>query len=225
MMRRMMLALFFVFLVVTSAWPKFKEDEQQYLNDQFKAIQDQVQALTTQLQTLNAQLQELRQNQAQFQAVIVRQQRSLQDLDQMVTSMRLGGEENFSTLKTAITQLRNETQAGLKQLGGAPSPGSVPGEIATPKAGPAAPAASVLQGYVTAVEGNSLQDFRLMLDMGSSQGIHQGSHLALYKASDPNTRVGVIEIIQVIDAGTSRAQIVTLNTGVRPEFSDVVRLE
>ena len=90
MMRRMMLALFFVLMVVTSAWPKFKEDEQQYLNDQFKAIQDQVQALTTQLQTLNAQLQELRQNQAQFQAVILRQQRSLQDLDQMVTSMRLG---------------------------------------------------------------------------------------------------------------------------------------
>jgi len=126
MMRRMMLALFFVLLVVTSAWPKFKEDEQQYLNDQFKAIQDQVQALTTQLQTLNAQLLELRQNQAQFQAVILRQQRSLQDLDQMATSMRLGDEENFSSLKTAITQLRNETLAGLKQLGGAASPALYP---------------------------------------------------------------------------------------------------
>jgi len=219
MMRRMMLALFFVFFVVTSAWPKFKEDEQQYLNDQFKAIQDQVQALTTQLQTLNAQLQELRQNQAQFQAVILRQQRSLQDLDQMVTSMRLGGEENFSSLRTAITQLRNETLAGLKQLGGGTSPGSVPSEIATPKAGPSAPAATVLQGYVTAVEGDSVT-----LDVGSSQGIHQGAHLALYEASDPHTRVGVVEIIQV-DAGTSRAKIVTKDPGVRPEFSDVVRLE
>ena len=218
MMRRMMLALFFVLMVVTSAWPKFKEDEQQYLNDQFKAIQDQVQALTTQLQTLNAQLQELRQNQAQFQAVIVRQQRSLQDLDQMVTSMRLGGEENFSSLKTAITKLQNETLAGLKQLGGAPSQVPVPTEPTKP--GSVNPPQPVLQGYVTAVEGNNV-----MLDMGSSQGIHQGSRLALYKASDPNTRVGVIEIIQVIDAGTSRAQIVTLNTGVRPEFSDVVRLE
>ena len=28
MMRRVMLALFFVLMVVTSAWPKFKEDEQ-----------------------------------------------------------------------------------------------------------------------------------------------------------------------------------------------------
>jgi len=83
---------------------------------------------------------------------------------------------------------------------------------------PTETAQATVQGYVTAVEGNNV-----MLDMGSSQGIHQGSRLALYKASDPNTRVGVIEIIQVIDAGTSKAQIVTLNTGVRPEFSDVVR--
>ena len=225
MMRRMMLALFFVFVVVTNAWPKFKEDEQQYLSEQFKAIQDQVQALTSQLQTLNAQLQELRQNQAQFQAVIVRQQRSLKELDEMVTSMRLGGEENFSNLKSAITQLRNETQAGLRQLGGTTSPVSVPTEVAPPRGGPATQAAQMLQGYVTAVEGNNPQDFRVTLDMGSSQGIRQGSRLALYKASDPNTRVGVVEIIQVIDAGTSRAQIITLNTGVRPEFSDVVRLE
>jgi TolA-binding protein len=219
MMRRMMLALFFVLLVATSAWPKFKEDEQQYLNDQFKAIQDQVQALTTQLQTLNAQLQELRQNQAQFQAVIVRQQRSLQDLDQMATSMRLGGEENYSNLKAAIIQFQKETQAAFAKLTGGAVTGSEP-SIATPKAGPAAPAATPLQGYVTTVEGNNVT-----LDMGSSQGIHPGSRLALYKASDPNTRVGVIEIIEVIDAGNSRAKIVEVNAGVKPEFSDVVRLE
>jgi hypothetical protein len=29
----------------------------------------------------------------------------------------------------------------------------------------------------------------------------------------------------VLDAGNSRARIVTLNSGVRPEFSDIVRLE
>ena len=46
----------------------------------------------------------------------------------MVTSMRLGGEENFSSLKTAITQFKNETQAGFKQLGGVPSQVSVPTE-------------------------------------------------------------------------------------------------
>jgi len=221
MMRRVILALFFVILMVTGAWAKFKEDEQQYLSDQFKAVQDQVQALTTQLQTLNAQLQELRQNQAQFQSVIVRQQRSLEDLDQMVTSMRLGGEENFSNLKTAITQLRNETQSAFAKLTGASVAGPGPTEVAAPKPAPAAAtAAPALQGYVTSVEGNNI-----LVDMGSTQGLHEGSRLALFKASDPGTRVGVLEITQVIDAGNSRARIVTLNTGVRPEFSDVVRLE
>jgi len=217
MMRRTMLALFFILLAVTSAWPKFKEDEQQYLNDQFKAIQDQVQALTTQLQTLNAQLQVLRQNQAQFQAVIDHQQQSLQTLDRMVTSMHLGDEENFSSLKTAITQLRKDTKAAIASLTGVP-PGSVTTE--TTKPGSENPP-RVLQGYVTDVKGNDVT----LEDMGSSQGIHQGSRLAVYKASDPNTRVGVIEIIQVSDAGTSRAQIVTLNAGVQLAWGDVVRLE
>jgi uncharacterized phage infection (PIP) family protein YhgE len=223
MMRRMMLALFFILLVAASAWPKFKEDEQQYLNDQFKAIQDQFNALNTQLKTLKDQLQELQQNQAQFQAVILRQQRSLQDLDQMVTQMRLGGEENFSTLKTAITQLRKDTLAGFKQCGmgvGTTLPGTAP----PTNPGPANPSQPV-HGYVTDVKGSDVGS-DVMLDVGSSsQGIHQGSRLAVYKASDPNTQVGLVEIIQVIDAGSSRAQIVTLNAGVKLAWGDVAILQ
>jgi uncharacterized phage infection (PIP) family protein YhgE len=221
MMRRAMLAVFFVLFVVTSAWPKFKEDEQQYLNDQFKAIQDQVQALTTLLQTLNAQLQVLRQNQAQFQAAIDHQQQALQNLDQLVTSMHLGDEENFSSLKTAITQLRKDTKAAIASLTGV-QPGSVATE--TTKPGPENPP-RVLQGYVTDVKGDKVGD-NVTLDVGSSsQRIHQGSRLMLYKASDLNTQVGLVEIVQVIDAGSSLAQIVTLNPGVRLEWGDVVRLE
>jgi hypothetical protein len=64
-----------------------------------------------------------------------------------------------------------------------------------------------------------------MIDMGSAQGLQQGSRLAVYKATDPNTRVGVIEVTQVIDTGNARARIVTMNSGVKPEFSDVVRVE
>jgi uncharacterized phage infection (PIP) family protein YhgE len=217
MMRRTMLALFLVLGVVTSAWPKFKEDEQQYLNDHFKAIQDQVQALTSQLQILNAQLQELRQNQAQFQAAITREQSSLRDLDQMVTSLRLGSAEDLSNLKTAILQLRKETQDGFAKLSGVSAPSLTAGGGTAPAQPPSQAPAS---GYVLLVEGNNVT-----LDTSSIGGIHQGSRLALYKASDLNTRVGVLEVIQVMDAGKSRAQIVTLNTGVQPEFSDVVRLE
>jgi uncharacterized protein YdcH (DUF465 family) len=213
MMRRVMFALFIVLVVVSSAWPKFKEDEQKYLDDKFNAILDQVQTLTTQVQSLNAQLQVLRQNQAQFQALIDRQQHSLQDLNQMVISMRLGSEESLSNLKTAILQMRKETQAEFTKLTGPspPSPTVAGGAQATQ------PPASA---YITDVKGDNV-----VIDMGSSQGVHQGSRLALFKASDPNTQVGVIEVTQVIDAGTSRAQIITLNPGVKPEWGDMARLQ
>jgi len=219
MMRRITLALFFLLVAVPNAWPKFKEDEQKYLDEKFKIIQDQVQALATQVQTLNAQLQELRQNQAQFKAVIDNQQRQLKELDEIVRSMQLGNEENFSNLKTAITQLRNETLAGLKPLAAGAGASPAPAEPAKTGSAP------VLQCNVIAVEGSTVGS-NITLDIGSSTpDIHQGSRLKLYKASDPNTQVGVVEITQVIDARSSRAQVVTLNSGVRLEWGDAARLE
>jgi len=224
MPRRITLVILFLVFGATTAWPKWKEEEQTYLDDQFKAVQNQVQTLATQVQSLNAQLTELRQNQAQFQAVIIRQERTLHDIDQMVSSIRLGGEENFSNLKALITQLRSDTQASFAKLTGQPvQPGGGTAEVAAgPKSPAAAPAPRAIQGYVTNVEGNNV-----MIDLGSGQGIQPGSRLVLYKATDKDltARVGVIEIIQVLDAGNSRAKIINLNSGVHPEFSDIVRLE
>lgn len=74
-------------------------------------------------------------------------------------------------------------------------------------------------GYVTSVERN-----QVMVDLGTAQGLKKGTRLALYKASDPNTRVGVFEVTQVLDSG-SRARIVMINPGVKPEFGDYVYLE
>ena len=221
MTRRISLVLIFLVLCASTAWPKFKDEDQKYLNDQFRALQEQIQGLKTQLDTVNARLGELRQNQAQLQAVIIRQQRALQDLDQLIASVRISGEENFSNLKTILSQLRSEQQKGFSTLTGQPAqPGTT--EVATPtKPTPPAPALSrVVQGYITVVESNSV-----MVDLGSAQGLRPGSRLAVYKATDQNVRVGVVEVTEVVDARNSRAQIVTMNAGVRPEFSDIVRLE
>jgi hypothetical protein len=222
MTRRITLAMFFLVLCATAAWPKWKEEDQKYLDDHFNAIQDQIQALATQVQTLNGQLAALRENHAQFQAIVIRQQRTLQELDDMVKSMRIGGEENFSNLKSAITQFRSETQSAFKQLTGqAAQPGAgAPEAAATTKQAPVAPAPQVVQGYILDVSGNNVT-----VGLGSAQGLRQGSHLAVFKATDQSTRVGVIEITQVVDAENSRARIVTLNPGVKLEFSDIVRVE
>ena len=76
-----------------------------------------------------------------------------------------------------------------------------------------------VQGYVISVRGD-----QVTVDLGSAQGIKKGARLGLYKAGDPNTRVGVLEVVEVVDAGNSRARIVTLNAGVQLEWADVVRL-
>jgi len=222
MTRRIILAIFLLLCLTPSAWPKFKEDEQKYLDDQFRAVLDQMQAMGNQVAALNAQLAEIRQNQAQLQAVIIRQQRQLQDLDEMLSSLRINNEDNFSKLKTAIGDLRAQTDNAVSKLTGQPAaPPGTPAEAA-PVARPAPPVPSrqTLQGYITSVDGTNV-----MIDMGSAQGIQQGSRLAVYKATDPNTRVGVIEVTQVIDSGNARARIVTMNSGLKPEFSDVVRVE
>jgi hypothetical protein len=215
-----MLVLFLVLVSAPSAWPRFKEDEQKYLDDQFKAVLDQMQAMGNQIAALNAQIVELKQGQAQLQSVIIRQQHGLQDLDQMLSSLRIGNEENFAKLKTAITELRTETQSAVNKLTGQPT--GQPGVVAevTPTARTTTPARTAPQGYITNVDGANVT-----IDMGSAQGLQQGARLAVYKAADPNSRVGVIEVIQVIDTGNSRARIVTMNTGVKPEFSDIVRAE
>ncbi len=216
MIRRIAMAMVVLAFCATAAWPKFKEDEQKYLEDQFRAVTDQLQQMTQQIQSLNAQLTELRQNQAQFQAVIVRQQRALAEMDQMVSSMRVGNEDNFSSLRHAITQLRDI----LKQAGSPPSTGAQITESPAPSQPRSQAPAEPTKGYVTLVQGDVV-----MVDIGGSAGVHQGSRLAVYKANDPNTSVGVLEVTQVVDAGSSRAKVITMNSGVRPEFSDIVRVQ
>jgi septal ring factor EnvC (AmiA/AmiB activator) len=120
MTRRIILAIFLLLCMTPSAWPKFKEDEQKYLDAQFKAVLDQMQAMGNQVAALNAQLAELKQDQAQLQAAIIRQQHQVQDLDEMLSSLRIGNEENFSKLKTSIAELRAQTENAVSKLSSSP---------------------------------------------------------------------------------------------------------
>lgn len=219
MTRRITLLLMFVLLCASSAWPKFKEDEQKYLEDQFRPIMDQLQTMQNQIQALNTQLQQLKDNQAQFQTVIIRQQRALQELNQMISSMSLGGEDHYSNIKKAIEKLGTETQTSFNKISPGAGAGGTTTAVATPTQVQQPVAPKPLSGYITSVDGNNI-----LVDLGSAQGLQQGTKLGLYKASDPNTRVGLLEITQVTDSG-SRARVVTINSGVKPEFGDSVRPE
>ncbi len=213
MTRRICSASLLLVLFAGSAWPRLKQDEQAYFDGQFHGLLEQVQALSKQVQTLTVRLAEANQTQTQLQDAIVKQQKSLQDLEQLVSSMRLANEENLNTLKTALSQMRAETQRSLSTMettaiGTASTTGQIP------------PSSQAVQAYITIVERNEV-----VIDQGSAKGLHVGSRLIFYKANDPITRAGVLEVTQVVDAGNSRARIVSMNAGVRPEFGDIVRVE
>lgn len=129
MVRRLSFVLIGLIIFTTPAWPKWDPQDKAYLAEQFRDLHDQLQALKTQLDTANAQVADLRQNQQQLQAVLAKQQRSLQEMDQMVSSLRLGQEESISGLRSTLAQLRSDMNAGFKKLAGT--------ELAPP--GPASP--------------------------------------------------------------------------------------
>lgn len=224
MTRRLILAIFLVVLFSNTSWSKWKQEEQDYLDTQFKAILDKMQALKAQVDALNARLDKLQQEGEQFQKALVQQERDVQTLEQLISAIRTGNEESLANLKNAVAQLRNEQQKSFDTLSGkvaqstptttevvTPAPRQVPEVPITPPG---------VQGYITLVQGETVT-----IDLGSTQGLRSGSRLSVYKAADPNTRVGEIEVTQVVDAGNSRARIVNMNAGVKPDFSDIVRLE
>lgn len=216
MTRRLFSTFFLLILLAGPAWAKLRQDEQEYFDNKFHGLLEQIQGLSKQVQALNTLLAQVQQNQAQFQEALARHDRGLQDLEQLVSSLRSSDEENLAALKTTLAQMRAETQKSLSALGGRPADVTAIGT--TPGLNP--PSHQTVQAYVTIAQGNEV-----VIDQGSAKGLHVGSRLTLYKSTDPNTPVGELEVTEVMDAGNSRAKIVNARAGVRPDFGDIARLE
>jgi hypothetical protein len=218
MTRRLVSTILLLMLFGSTAWPKLSKDEEAYFDSHFNGVLEQVQALSKQVVALSTHVAELHQNQTQFQEALVRQQRTLEDLEQLVSNLRVSSQEDLTTLKTSLNQMRTETQKSLNALAGRPM--ETTSIVASPATGPLLTPSQTVQAYITSVEGHEV-----VIDQGSAKGLQVGSRLGLYKAGDPRTRVGLLEVTQIIDAQNSRAKIITANAGVRPEFGDIVRLE
>jgi hypothetical protein len=211
MTRRLSSSFLSMILFASVAWPKMKPEDQQYFDNQFHAQLEQVQALSKQVQTLATRLAEANQNQVNLQEALVKQQRALEALAQLVSSMRSSSDENLASLKAALDQMRAETEKSLTTQAGRSTETTAFGTAASP---------SAVQAYITIVRRNEV-----VVNQGSGKGLHVGSRLGLYKAGDPNTRAGALEVTQIVDAGNSRAKVLSTTAGVRPEFGDIVRPE
>jgi hypothetical protein len=89
-----------------------------------------------------------------------------------------------------------------------------------PAAAPAAEAPKI-EGYITA-DGEK----EVTINLGSSAGVKPGMKLNVYRAADPKTQIGVIEIVGVLDSSNSRATVLHKKADVAKfEFSDIVRTQ
>ncbi len=222
MIRRLGLSLVLLVCVASLASAKFKQEDQDYLDEKFQSVLAQIQQLKAQVDTLATQLQQVAQNQSDLQQTVMRQQNSLSDVEHALSGLRAANEEHLTSLRNALAALQGEQQKNVQAVNALANQISTVGQQQASGA-PAAktPAPPVVQGYITVVDKDGTS---VTVSLGSGQGLHSGSKLALYKGSDNATanRVGVLQVGDVIDTGNAHAKVVTLNEGVHPEFGDIV---
>ncbi len=192
---------------------KFKDEGlQQYLVPEITQIQTKLDKLTERLAALEAQLGKLKEQQAAM-AEDLRNMQSLQRAtDSSVTSLRGSNQQDLLGIKTDVVEIRRNINdlADLLRKNMAPPASSV-----APSA-PPAPAPN--DGYITQVSGSGVT-----ISLGSSNGVKAGMRFNVFRASDPQFRIGVVEVTDVLDANNSRAKVINRKPDVKFEFSDIVR--
>jgi hypothetical protein len=195
---------------------KFKDEGlQQFLIPELTQIQAKLDKMAEKLATLDAALGKL---QAQ-QAALAEDQRSTQGLlkatDASVTSLRVTNQQDLLGVKTDLVQIRRDIGEIADQMRRSAAPAPSPAAVAAPPPPAPAPAAD---GYVTQVS-----DTEVTINLGSAAGVRVGMRFSVYHGADLQTRIGIVEITDVMDANNSRARILETKPDAKFQFSDIVR--
>ena len=235
MKNRMMVAMVLLTFTAAPGWGalirsgKLSKQKKAYFDEEFSSLETRLKALSAQLVGLQKAVVALQQQQTALQTALVSERQRLQGLKQSLLTMQLGQVEGFANVSSALSRVSSGEQASFASLQKAVAQlqaaqqASASSSSATPSSGAAgassasSAAAAPVQGYVTVVSGDTIT-----IDLGSSAGLQKGSRLDLYRASDPTTPVGVLEVTQVLDAGDANVKSIS---GSKPRFSDIVRPE
>jgi len=194
----------------TAPVPKFKDPGlQQYLVAEMAAIEEKLDKLNARLDATDAQLAKLREQQQALAADFRTNQELSKATDTSVTSLRASNQEDLLSLKTDVGRIRRDLSDLAEQLKKAAAPPPAP-----------APAQAALEGYITQA---SPTNSTITINLGSAAGVEVGMRFGVYRAAEPQTRIGTVEIIEVLDANNSRAKIVASNPNTKFQFSDIVR--
>ena len=189
--------------------PKFKDPGlQQYLVAEMTSIQEKLDKIASRLDAVESQLAKVKDQQQSLASDFHNNQELAKATDTSVTSLRVSNQEDLLSLKTDVARIRRDLSDLSDQVR----------KSAAPPPAPAAPAPPKLEGYITQVTPNSIS-----INLGSAAGVEAGMKFGVYRAADPQTRIGTIEVTEVLDANNARAKIVASNPNTKFQFSDIVR--
>ena len=183
---------------------------QSYLEEQFTALSKKLDEISERVATLEVELGKLKQLQTDSVGELRNAQNAARNTDSSLTSFRLSNQQDVITLKTDVAKILQNVTALME--------GARKAEAAA-----AAPETPKIEGYITdpPAEGKDV----CTINKGSAVGVKVGMRFLVFKASDPATQVGLVEITEVLDANNSRAKILHSKPGIKLEFSDIVRAE
>ncbi len=214
-MRRLLVAFVLMFALclpsIASAQKKPKDPVlQSYLEEQFAALAKKLDEIGERVATLEVEMGKLKQLQADSAGELRNAQNAARNTDSSLTSFRLSNQQDIITVKTDVAKILQNVTALME-------------EARKAEAAAAAAEAPKIEGYITdpPPEGRDV----CTINKGSAAGIKVGMRLLVFKASAPNSQVGLLEITEVLDANNSRAKIIHSKPGIKLEFSDIVRAE
>jgi len=188
--------------------PKFKDAAlQQYLVTELSTIEEKLDKLSARLEAMESQMAKLREQQQALAADFRTNQDLAKATDTSVTSLRASNQEDLLSLKSDVARIRRDL-ADLND--------DVRRSAAPPAA--AAPTQPKVEGYITQATSTSM-----IINLGSAAGIEVGMKFGVYRAAEPQTRIGTVEVTEVVDANNSRVKTVASNPNTKFQFSDIVR--
>jgi len=184
----------------------------QYLINEFAELNAKLNRLAERIAAVETQMGRVQQTQTETTAEVRSTQTTVKTMDTSLSTFRLSTQQDLLGLKTDLTQIRQDLarMAATARTAAQPAP-------AAPAPTPAAETTGV-EGFITGVTESDVT-----FTLGSGAGVRVGTEYSVFKASDPYTEVGIVEVTQVIDANNSRAKIVYTRPTVKLEFSDIVR--
>lgn len=242
MRKHVVMVLLALSIAPSTGWSKIKKDDQEYFDSQFeqlkaqiKTLQDHNKVLAEQLSKVDAELTQLQKAQIDAAELIHRDGVFLEEVNQSLRMNQMTHEQDANTMKQILgllqgvrEQLAAAPPAGAATASNAPTTIVIPTQNAAPQTAapqsvlPPSTTVTVVPRvfYIVVVEGD-----QYTLGVGSAQGVQKGTKLAVYKKSAPTTRIGELEVTDILDENDCHARVASLNQGTTIEANDIVQLQ